>query len=290
MIFRDPSPLIFDSPLKPGNEMLATHVCVCNLDHDAWAPEEWKPENCAYSSVTAGEDGAVPEVVPDSPTLSVMNTGTFVFHASKEIEKLVFDQFYGMGRTRLAAYKFPDQDFLNDVFKGRWASLHWSTNSLKTWKYWHGNMWRDEDVRVLHYIVDKPWAKRVGEDGRAGYKGDDGVTHTWWWEEFERWRSERNGEGREGKDTVLGLEKYVASANGEGDDHSLKVIGGGAQDFAKKWQGSNELEDLELVSHGFNPRKPMVGEHGHGPVVIERPQLSAAVNQPQLNPSNQNEQ
>ena len=47
-------------------------------------------------------------------------------------------------------------------------------------RYIHPDMWRDEEVVCLHYIVDKPWAGRVGLDGVAGFKGKDGVTHTWY--------------------------------------------------------------------------------------------------------------
>ena len=61
-------------------------------------------------------------------------------------------------------------------------------------RYWHENIWRDEEVRVLHYIVDKPWERRIAGDGIAGHLGRDGVTHRWWWEEWEEWRQARQGE------------------------------------------------------------------------------------------------
>lgn len=76
LVLKDPSPLIFDLGLGE-NEILATHVCVCNLDHDAWAPEDWKPENCAYSSLS--HNSPPPAVTNDPPTHGIMNTGAFVF-------------------------------------------------------------------------------------------------------------------------------------------------------------------------------------------------------------------
>jgi len=48
-------------------------------------------------------------------------------------------------------------------------------------------------VVCLHYIVDKPWIKRVGKDGIAGYRGCDGETHQWWWNEYGQWERERKG-------------------------------------------------------------------------------------------------
>jgi hypothetical protein len=62
-------------------------------------------------------------------------------------------------------------------------------------RYWHENLWVDEEVRNLHYIVDKPWSRRIGSDGIAGHLGKDGLTHRWWWDEFEEWEKERESRG-----------------------------------------------------------------------------------------------
>ena len=55
-------------------------------------------------------------------------------------------------------------------------------------------MWRDDEVCGLHYIVDKPWARRIAQDGVAGHLGRDGVTHGWWWSVWDQWRGESEGE------------------------------------------------------------------------------------------------
>ena len=60
----------------------------------------------------------------------------------------------------------------------------------------------------MHYIVDKPWDKRIGKDGVAGYLGRDGVTHSWWWREYEEWERETE---EKGKTEVLEImKKYIA--------------------------------------------------------------------------------
>ena len=61
-------------------------------------------------------------------------------------------------------------------------------------RYWHENLWRDGEVRALHYIVDKPWERRIASDGVAGHLGRDGITHGWWWDVWEEWRAGRAGE------------------------------------------------------------------------------------------------
>ena len=61
-------------------------------------------------------------------------------------------------------------------------------------KQWHPNIWRDAEVKGLHYIVDKPWEKRVAGDGIGGHLGRDGETHAWWWNVWQEWTSQRGGE------------------------------------------------------------------------------------------------
>lgn len=285
LIFRDPSPLIFGPELR-DDEMMATHVCVCNLDHDAWAPSDWKPENCSWTNCSSPDD--VPPATNDPPTHGMMNTGTFVFRATPKMQQTVLGAFESTPVSELQAMKFPDQDFLNMVFSGKWRSLSWAVNSLKTWRNWHPNIWRDDRVCVLHYIVDKPWAKRVGPDGVAGYKGLDGETHSWWWKEYERWRAERLAEGDElnegeGEEEVRIVEQYVASADGK-ENEEMKAIGGGAQDYAKKWQKKEEEEEKsDEKGLSDDPKKKMLGERGHGPVTRSRnAQFSASANQPKL--------
>ncbi|CAI9627485.1 unnamed protein product [Alternaria burnsii] len=292
MIFSNPSPLIFnkqnDAYLQGGDGMrtMAVHTCVCNLDHDSWAPAEWNPENCAMAKLTAPEQLA--QVRPEPYTLSNFNSGTFLYRPSKALAEFVLQKFQEIGNTRLRAMKFPDQDFLNEAFDGRWSTLSWKTNALKTWRYWHTNIWVDDQVAVLHYIVDKPWAARVKEDGTAGYLGKDGETHRWWWDEYANWSSEREKQGEKELLDIVG--KYAAREDGQ-ENEEMRAIGGGAQDFAKKWPakegeakeggggggGANEpklteeaQEQADAFGQGPNGpvlRKPMLGERGHGPVV-----------------------
>ena len=87
--------------------------------------------------------------------------------------------------------------------------IGWQYNAVKTHRYWHKNAWRDEEVRALHYIVDKPWEKRVGGNGVAGYRGRDGVTHGWWWEEFAGW--ERIVEKKGASEVLECVRMYVAA-------------------------------------------------------------------------------
>lgn len=44
-------------------------------------------------------------------------------------------------------FKFPDQDLLAYAFKGKFHSLGYQYNALKTLRGCHTAMWRDEDVK-----------------------------------------------------------------------------------------------------------------------------------------------
>jgi hypothetical protein len=55
---------------------------------------------------------------------------------------------------------------------------------LKTLRVIHKNLWRDEEVRCLHYILpDKPWKARVQEGDNVN---DLQEMDRWWWERFDR--------------------------------------------------------------------------------------------------------
>ncbi|KAF2262050.1 nucleotide-diphospho-sugar transferase [Lojkania enalia] len=282
LVLDDPSPIVFSSDAKEyltqeqGKAVLATHVCLCNLDDDASAPASWNRENCAYTGLTTR---SAPESVVDEPeTHGIFNSGAFVFRNSKEMSEYVFESFESMSVEELRELRFPDREFLNRVFCGRWRTLSWSVNALKTWRYLHPNMWADEEVRVLHYIVDKPWAKRGGSDGKGGYKGDDGVTHSWWWEKYGQWIEERKAQGEE---ELLGVVAMYVAGEGRDGSEEKGAIGGRAQDFAQ-WKKSGEArmeneggllagkKGDEAFRHGLHGpilRKPILGERVDGSLV-----------------------
>ena len=269
----------------PGNDWIAAnHACVCNLDKDAWAPAEWTAENCAYSAVQHPRALTAPTpVTPDArPTWHLLNSGMFLFKPST---KLWDDMIEFFNTTPLLSeFKFPDQDFLAEFFRDKWVSLGWQFNALKTMRYWHENIWRDDEVVCLHYIVDKPWAKRVDEDGVAGYLGRDGVTHTWWWQQYESWRQEREGQG-ESEELGIVRNHVAKPISEEGDEtDEMKAIGSQVQAFAKnkkpaeqqqlggegndgvpEQDGEQGAEESEQDPHGPVLRKKMLGERGHGP-------------------------
>lgn len=284
MTIRQNMDQVFGATNLPADDWIAAnHACVCNLDHDQWAPEDWTKENCAYTPISHPEALTRPTpVTSDSRgTYHLLNSGMFVFRPSIKL----WDEMLNFFNTSplLGEFKFPDQDFLAEFFKNRWISLSWRFNALKTMRYWHKNIWRDNEVVCLHYIVDKPWAKRVAEDGTAGYLRRDGVTHTWWWEDFEEWRDARM---KDGDEEILGIVSKYVDGVGMEESEEMKAIGSQVQAFAgnkkpgqedstgaKEREVENEAKtsqeaaanDQENGSVGSNHlRQKVLGERGHG--------------------------
>ncbi|KAI0025792.1 nucleotide-diphospho-sugar transferase [Xylariomycetidae sp. FL0641] len=243
----------------PREWLGASHACVCNRDADPWAPADWRPENCAHTRTAAAMRGAEGqgegEAPPTQPptgaeagpaTHRLLNGGMFVFRPSRPL----WDDMLAFFRRTplLPTFQFPDQDFLAHYFGGRWRALGWRFNALKTMRYWHADLWRDDrDVVCLHYIVDKPWTRRIGADGVAGYRGRDGATHRWWWDAYDAWEEARLAEGNDLVVSLVrrGVAPPLKGAEGWTDggiDDGLAAIGGAVQAFANnRVPAENEL-------------------------------------------------
>lgn len=183
-VFRNPD-VLFDTHLPASDHIAANHACVCNLDHDSWAPPDWQKGNCAYTPLTGPEQIAESITSNSRPTYHLLNSGMFVYEPNLQLWNEMMNFF--LTTDKLKSFQFPDQDFLIEYFRGRWQPLSWKYNALKTMRYWHPRMWSDDTVTVLHYIVDKPWERKITEDGIAGHLGRDGDTHMWWWDLYDDW-------------------------------------------------------------------------------------------------------
>ena len=94
---------------------------------------------------------------------------------------------------------FAEQSLLSRLFPRRWAPLPYAYNALKTlrWRGVHDGLWRDGEVRCVHYILTpKPWERegrgeREKEKGGGGGGGEGGE---------EREERERNGYGERSRE------------------------------------------------------------------------------------------
>ena len=156
------------------------------------------PENCAYSSASYP-----PEIKADSPRpYGLLNSGTVVLNPSKD----TFDQLVRFLKTSplIKTYMFPDQDLLADFFKGRWRPLPYIYNALKTLPAVHPNIWKNDDLKCVHYILaDKPWTYRLEDTDLKYYTVDK-----WWWDAYRDLQQDMT---RSGTETSRRAWSYVRS-------------------------------------------------------------------------------
>ncbi|KAG8219910.1 glycosyltransferase family 8 protein [Butyriboletus roseoflavus] len=165
-----------------GDEIAAAHACACNPRKLKHYPADWAPENCAYTPLSHPTGLTAPTQISNkSPRPhSQLNSGLVVLNPSAELAQAVYNHLHTS--PLVPTWSFPDQDLLSDFFKGKWKPLPWCYNALKTLMLIHKPLWRDEEIRCLHYILaDKPWHARVPKEGGGEYD----KSHQWWWDRLE---------------------------------------------------------------------------------------------------------
>lgn len=193
--------MVLDAPSLAGKGkrvFAAGHACVCNPLKKPHYPKDWYvfffrrskgvrsrqlieayrvPENCAFTSQhstpeIAQTTGADPAVGP----LGFMNGGLQVVNPSKEVYDLIVKH---MDSDAAIDMDFADQSLLSDLFRGCWVPLPYIYNALKTlrWDHVHKEIWRDDKVKNVHYILaPKPWDEM---DAKGNNISKD-PTHAWW--------------------------------------------------------------------------------------------------------------
>lgn len=171
-------PSISESGDAPTSKRVfaAGHACVCNPLRKPHYPKNWIPENCAFTHQhddpeTAQTVGVDPSVGP----LGFMNGGLQVVNPSA----VLYSQIVAHMEADAANMDFADQSLLSDLYRGRWVPLPYTYNALKTlrWKGVHNQIWRDDQVKNIHYILSpKPWDEINEKEEWTGTE----ESHKWW--------------------------------------------------------------------------------------------------------------
>ncbi|KAG9051300.1 hypothetical protein FS837_009567 [Tulasnella sp. UAMH 9824] len=191
---------------RPGAHQLA--------EHDKRFEDTWTklriPENCAFTPLVAPDClSNPPRITRNSPRpYNLLNSGLVVLTPSIKAYNVLEDWVHNS--PLIPTFGFPDQDLLSAVYAGRWKPLPYIYNALKPLRTTHPKMWRDEDVKVVHYIMDKPWQARIGPGGK-GEKSDFLATHAWWWDQYALLEKELNSDGPSGDlKTWAAVDRYVS--------------------------------------------------------------------------------
>lgn len=147
------------------------------------------PANCAFTGQHRNPDKAQVEGASPTTGLSIPNGGLQVVNPSMEVYNRILERL--QNPTATSHYDFADQSLLADLFPGRWVAIPYIYNALKTlrWKDVHDAIWRDEEVKNVHYILSpKPWDEKwrlemsdMAESSREAARLKVDKTHDWWW-------------------------------------------------------------------------------------------------------------
>lgn len=167
MLVLQPMDELFDLDLA-GDNLAACHACRCNPLRIESYPPDWRPENCFYTWCDRSGRGS-----PPPSAGAYFNSGAMVLQPSETTMARIVDHLQAI--EDLSRYPFPEQDLLNEIFDN-WVQLPWYYNALKTLPTQHPQFWRDDQVRNLHYILDKPWQTPPAQDHTPFAR-----LNSWWW-------------------------------------------------------------------------------------------------------------
>lgn len=140
----------------PRDWVAASYACTCNPQKIKHYPLHWIPENCAYTGVKSIQPPLIGE------KSDYFNSGLVVLSSEKEMFDTMLQHLNSL--QNLNVYPFPDQDFLNEVFKHRWRPISYTYNALKTLHRSHESMWDFKSVKNLHFILTKPWDIAIDQE------------------------------------------------------------------------------------------------------------------------------
>lgn len=174
---------------KGDRVFAAGHACVCNPLKKPHYPKNWVPDNCAFTAQHADPESAqVSGGSTHLSPLSFMNGGLQVVNPSSTVYDLITSH---LSSDAAMDMEFADQSLLSDLFRHRWVPLPYIYNALKTMRFKgvHDKIWRDENVKNIHYLLSpKPWDEM---DAEGRFTGDN-ESHGWWVEMCkERWEDEK---------------------------------------------------------------------------------------------------
>ncbi|QRW14305.1 glycosyltransferase family 8 protein [Ceratobasidium sp. AG-Ba] len=153
------------------------------------------PSNCGHTYAIPGTLGSDALCTPFQPgpnnpqVLHLIGAGLVVLIPNDDTHSELLRALHS--DRNASKYIFVEQDFLANYFKGRIKYLGYEYNAVKPMRECHKDLWRDEGVRNVHYVLkDKPWSI---PEGSGTLEAQFRVVHGWWWDEWRRLGSEFGG-------------------------------------------------------------------------------------------------
>jgi len=147
------------------HKFVATQTCICNPSKFPQYPPWWNPQNCPHTYADSQSYHKIPSQFPH-PSSSYFNAGVFILTPDlNEYNEII----HALRTWDTSSYVFAEQSLLNEFYKNKWQSIPYIYNALKTYKKAHSNIWDLTKIKVLHYILSKPW-EPLAEVDRPHYE------------------------------------------------------------------------------------------------------------------------
>jgi len=147
------------------HKFVAAQACICNPRKFPHYPKSWTPENCPHSYSDSEWAHKLPHNFPHADS-SYFNSGVFVLKPDLDEYKNILHALQTMDPS---SFLFADQSLLNEFYKDKWQPIPHIYNTLKTFKKAHANIWNLTQIKVIHYILSKPW-EPLAESDRLDYE------------------------------------------------------------------------------------------------------------------------
>ncbi|KAH8920643.1 glycosyltransferase family 8 protein [Atractiella rhizophila] len=141
------------------DQIAAAPDCTCNFNKHEEFPSDWTPTNCAYA-----QPQPLVLTADSHRNHHIFNSGCTVYTPSKEGWEKLKDRLDN--DDTVPDLIFGDQEFLRFHYRGRYVPLPWQYNALKTLSFTHPEVFNLQEVKILHYTMDKPWERRHPVDPR----------------------------------------------------------------------------------------------------------------------------
>ncbi|KAG8835470.1 hypothetical protein FRC17_003037 [Serendipita sp. 399] len=171
---------LFDLPIT-ANQVAAVYACTCNPFKIPFYPKDWPSKDLL---------GRMRKMLDTSPLVPTW----------KFCDQDLIGNFFGGGGSKDPSdWGAITKEELGDP----WLPVPYYFNALKPLRKTHASFWKDEDIRVVHYIHDdKPWKDRPSDE--ESYE----EVKRWWWKSYETFIDDLRATGCQ--DDILFIEGLVA--------------------------------------------------------------------------------
>ncbi|CAG8792340.1 15476_t:CDS:2, partial [Dentiscutata erythropus] len=139
------------------------------------------PENCVYMKGPIYSEST--NKPPITNAKSYFNTRLIILHPSKSKFNKIYDCIINYENSDKLI--FLEQDLLNEIYKRNWIGLPYIYNALKPLCKYYSLIWLDNDLKNVHYIINKLWKENFNNVREMRMDERRDILNNWWWKVYQ---------------------------------------------------------------------------------------------------------